>query len=96
MYFCGRRRYRDRHLVYRASEFVIAFLVVFGHRRAEILADILGFVPQKDKRMSALDSALGDLLIVHVERARAALADPAAVIVEVEFHRDLPGRQRVF
>ena len=45
LHLCGRRRHRDRHLVDRAGEFVVAFFVVFAHRRAEVLADVLGFIP---------------------------------------------------
>jgi hypothetical protein len=51
---CGRRCHRNRHLVDRAIELVAALFVVFAHRRAKVLADILGFI-----RWYSLDLPLG-------------------------------------
>jgi hypothetical protein len=58
----GRRCHRDSHLIDRACEFVVAFFVVFAHQRAEVLANVIGFIRREDERLSALDSAVGNLL----------------------------------
>ncbi len=41
---CGRRRHSDRHVIDHTGEFIVAFFVVFAHRRAELVADVFGFV----------------------------------------------------
>ena len=42
-----------------------------------------------------LDSAFGNLLAIDKELAGTAFADPAAVVVELEFGCDLAGRNCV-
>src|SRR5262245_60675555 len=67
--------------------------VVFDDRRAGVLADVERLVERETAADRALDLALGHLLAVHAERAGAALAHPAAVVLEVERDRVLAGRQ---
>src|SRR3990172_9433388 len=53
-------------------------VVVLADRRAGVLADIQRFIDRDAERDGALDPALGDLLVVHRQRGRAAFADAAA------------------
>src|SRR3990172_107410 len=70
-------------------------VVVLADRRAGVLTDIQRFIDRDAERDGALDPALGDLLVVHRQRGRAAFADAAAVILEVKQDDMLAGRELV-
>src|SRR5262245_10607031 len=63
------------------------------HRRAEVDPHVGSLVRGEDRRLRVLDPAFGDLHIVHVQRALAALARTTAVIVELEPDGGLARRQ---
>src|SRR5271166_1687141 len=46
-----RRSHREGHLVDGAGKSIVAFLVVFGHGRSEILADVFSFIGREDERL---------------------------------------------
>ena len=55
-----------------------------GNRRLVVDADVGSLVRREDVGLGPLDAPFGDGLSVHGERRLAALAEPAAVIGEVE------------
>src|SRR5271154_3528942 len=92
----GRRRLHcERDPAHCAGELVFPFLVILGYRRAEVFADVLGFVSREDESFGLVDPALRDLLIVDVERADSAFADSSAVVFEIKSDGRLARRQRI-
>src|SRR5262245_51110654 len=79
----------DGDLADLARERVFAFLVVIGHRGLAILADIRAFIGREKERLRPVDLSFGDLLAVDEDRARAALAQAAALVRELVADRDL-------
>src|SRR5215471_14050581 len=95
----------QRELVELAGE-AERHLVVIGHRRASVGADVKVLVPLQDQRDRALHALARHLLAVDLEHAGAAAADAAhvvegerarskAVVLEVELQLVLAGRERI-
>ena len=70
-------------------------IVVQVHRRARVFAHVEGFIQGEAEGHGPVDPPLGDLLAVHADRAGAAFADAAAVILEVEDNGVLAGLQGI-
>src|SRR5262245_14572899 len=70
-------------------------LIEVAHRRAGVLAGVERLVRREPAKDRLLDPALRHLLAVHEQRAGAALADAAAVVLELEAEGVLAGRQLV-
>ena len=68
------RRDFDPHFLDLAGELVVPFLVVVGHGRLAVQADVRAFVGREDIGLRAVDLSFGNFLAVDEDRARAALA----------------------
>src|SRR5262245_33367112 len=64
-----------------------------GDRRAFVGTNVGAFVGREHAALRALDATAGNGLSIDQERAFAALAKAAAVILELEADRRLPGGQ---
>src|SRR5208283_3747263 len=93
---CGRRCHRDHYLIDRAGEFVVTLLVVLGHRRREVFANVFGLIGRKGERDGILDSALGHLFPIHVETPGPSLTNPSAIVNELKSQRGLACRNTVW
>ena len=69
--------------------------VVVARGRAGLHADVGRLVEGDDAALRLVDPALRDLLAVDEDPARAALAEPAAIVGEVELDRRLARGQRL-
>src|SRR5882724_349262 len=81
----------DRHLVNLTGEFV-RHLVGLGNGRALIGTYVGALVGRERAALGLINMPGGDVLIVDEKRARAALADTAAIIGELEPDDRLSGR----
>src|SRR6266496_4204429 len=78
----GQRPFQDGHLADLAGE-LERDLVGFSDGCALVRAHVGAFVRREGAALGPVDPTRGDLLPVDEERARAAFADPAAVVGEL-------------
>ena len=67
-------------------------VIVCTHRRSGVFTDIETFVERETTRDRLFDAGLSDLLAVHREGSCSALADSAAIVLEVQNNGVLAGR----
>src|SRR5260370_435995 len=68
--------------------------IILNHGRSGVLAGVHGLVQREAHPDRVLNASLRYLLAVNAERAKAAFAEAAAVVFELECDRVVPGVSR--
>ena len=83
----------DQDLVNLSTESERDLVVAVVDRGAGVAADVECFIPLQEERNALLHALLGDFFAVYTKDAGTTLAEPAAVVGEIEDQGVLTGRE---